>query len=429
MLALVAALFRATGFAAPPDDVKALVNAAAPLVPVSKPAFVLDDASLAATLGMSNLSRERWAEASAKHEAITVVEAQPAKFIDAAHARATIVVHRSDGTSWSDMTTYADMARSGSGQWTPQYVATEPTAWWKAKLPDAVMIKGDVKAPVVVPSSRVEPAYPEFARRSHMGGIVILQIAIDKSGRSQAIEVLKGLPLGLTQPAADAVRQWEFKPGTRNGEPIDTLFNLTVAFKLQEDRSELLGDAATREIAKLAGIPSARIVREDEERLLAAKAVDDTMIRCDASTPVVCTVSMAKDGEWTKHRLMANDDRTRALAAQTEWWVPRAKTTETWSVASSEWAPVALSTVDAKWPADLLPIEPMPIVATLTIDKSGQLIAVRLLKPLPPGAAESAIAALRQWKFAPGGVREPSDVAYTITTRFRLDSPADGHQR
>ncbi len=46
------------------------------------------------------------------------------------------------------------------------------------------------------------------------------------------MKVLKGLPFGLDQAAADAVKRWRFKPGTLNGAPVDVIFNLTVNFKL-----------------------------------------------------------------------------------------------------------------------------------------------------------------------------------------------------
>ena len=32
--------------------------------------------------------------------------------------------------------------------------------------------------------------------------------------------------------AIEAVKQWKFKPGTLNGEPVEVIFNLTVNFKL-----------------------------------------------------------------------------------------------------------------------------------------------------------------------------------------------------
>ena len=58
---------------------------------------------------------------------------------------------------------------------------------------------------------------------------------IDKTGAVRDVHVLKPLPNGLSEAAADAVRQWRFQPATRRGQPVGVLFNLTVNFKLVEE--------------------------------------------------------------------------------------------------------------------------------------------------------------------------------------------------
>jgi TonB family protein len=50
------------------------------------------------------------------------------------------------------------------------------------------------------------------------------------------VTVRKPLPLGLSEAAVDAVKQWSFRPGTRNGEAVDVIFNITINF--QPDRNE-----------------------------------------------------------------------------------------------------------------------------------------------------------------------------------------------
>ena len=91
-------------------------------------------------------------------------------------------------------------------------------------------VGGDVKAPTVI--SRVEPHYPEVARKARVAGIVIVECIIDKNGNVRDVKVLKPLPFGLDQAAAEAVQKWKFRPGTLNGQPVDVIFNLTVNFKL-----------------------------------------------------------------------------------------------------------------------------------------------------------------------------------------------------
>jgi TonB family protein len=97
--------------------------------------------------------------------------------------------------------------------------------------PDGLLgVGGDVKAPVVI--NRVEPIYPEEARKARITGIVIVKAIISRDGVVKDVQVLKPLPFGLDQAAVDAVKQWTFKPATLAGKPVDVYFNLTINFKL-----------------------------------------------------------------------------------------------------------------------------------------------------------------------------------------------------
>ena len=87
-----------------------------------------------------------------------------------------------------------------------------------------------VKAPVVL--RRVSPPYPEIARRMHLNGFVVLECIIDQSGQIRDAKVVSSSSAMFEQPALDAVKQWQFAPGTFNGRPVDVLFDLTVSFHL-----------------------------------------------------------------------------------------------------------------------------------------------------------------------------------------------------
>ena len=62
---------------------------------------------------------------------------------------------------------------------------------------------------------------------------LIVEAIIDKTGNVTNVKVLKGLPMGLDQAAADAVKKWKFEPATLNGKPVSVIYNLTVNFQLQ----------------------------------------------------------------------------------------------------------------------------------------------------------------------------------------------------
>jgi protein TonB len=91
-------------------------------------------------------------------------------------------------------------------------------------------VGGDVKAPGI--TNKVEPRYTEPARHARVTGIVIVEAVINSHGDVEQAHVIKGLPMGLSEQAVEAVKRWKFRPGTLNGEPVDVIFNLTVNFKL-----------------------------------------------------------------------------------------------------------------------------------------------------------------------------------------------------
>ncbi len=103
-----------------------------------------------------------------------------------------------------------------------------------AGAPEAPPVPGLVEPPVLV--SRVEPSYPELARRAGVEGTVELEISIDATGRVTEVEVVRGLPLGLSQAAADAVKRWAYRPARAASGPVPARKTIRVQFQLQSER-------------------------------------------------------------------------------------------------------------------------------------------------------------------------------------------------
>lgn len=80
-------------------------------------------------------------------------------------------------------------------------------------------------------SKRIEPELTQEARRARISGFVVLEIVIERDGRVSGGQVLKALPMGLTQKAIDAVRQWEYEPAVHEGLPVRTKQIVKVAFR------------------------------------------------------------------------------------------------------------------------------------------------------------------------------------------------------
>jgi len=89
----------------------------------------------------------------------------------------------------------------------------------------------EVVAPFVV--AKAKPAYTEEARLAKLEGSVLLSRVIGADGQPRDIQVARPLGLGLDERAVENVRAWQFKPGTRNGNPVDVMVNEEVFFRPQ----------------------------------------------------------------------------------------------------------------------------------------------------------------------------------------------------
>jgi TonB family protein len=78
-----------------------------------------------------------------------------------------------------------------------------------------------------------QPGYTDDAVKARLQGTVLLRITIEPSGATGEIQVVRGLPFGLSQAAENAVRTWRFKPALdRDGQPVRVAQNVQVSFRL-----------------------------------------------------------------------------------------------------------------------------------------------------------------------------------------------------
>jgi TonB family protein len=90
---------------------------------------------------------------------------------------------------------------------------------------------GAVKPPRI--TKKVEPVFPESARRAMTGPMVVLaESIITKAGCVREIRLLSQSPYPeLNAAALLALAKWKFKPGTLDGQPVDVIFNLSINFR------------------------------------------------------------------------------------------------------------------------------------------------------------------------------------------------------
>jgi TonB family protein len=80
--------------------------------------------------------------------------------------------------------------------------------------------------------SKVDPTYPEMARRSGVEGTVVLDAQIGANGRVEDVQVLRGLPLGLSEAAAEAVRRWQYRAARGRSGPVPSHKTVRIVFTL-----------------------------------------------------------------------------------------------------------------------------------------------------------------------------------------------------
>ena len=71
--------------------------------------------------------------------------------------------------------------------------------------------------------SKVNPQYPELARKMNVTGSVKLELVIAASGQVKSVKPLGGHPL-LIDAAQNAVKQWRYEPGAEGTEVVEIRF-------------------------------------------------------------------------------------------------------------------------------------------------------------------------------------------------------------
>ena len=83
---------------------------------------------------------------------------------------------------------------------------------------------------------KVEPVYPDEARKAGIEGLVVLEGTIDTEGNVSKVKVLKGEHDSLNKAAAEALKQWKYEPATLKGKPMPVNITVTMNFKLGDKK-------------------------------------------------------------------------------------------------------------------------------------------------------------------------------------------------
>lgn len=75
------------------------------------------------------------------------------------------------------------------------------------------------------------PSFPREARKHLTRGYVILRAILAADETVKHIEVITGLPHGLSEKAIEAARQIKFKPAMKDGKPVSSWVELQYQFR------------------------------------------------------------------------------------------------------------------------------------------------------------------------------------------------------
>ena len=88
----------------------------------------------------------------------------------------------------------------------------------------------DLSAPEAI--TKVDPAYPQDLMHDRVEGVVVLYAVIHADGSVGDVRVLEGFDERLNENARKALAQWRFRPGTKDGQPVDIEAVVRVPFKV-----------------------------------------------------------------------------------------------------------------------------------------------------------------------------------------------------
>jgi len=108
----------------------------------------------------------------------------------------------------------------------PQDVSQADTTESK---PKALQVGANVEAAQLI--RQVAPVYPPIAKTAHISGTVVLHAIIGKDGTVEDLQFVSGPPL-LLKSAMDAVKQWQYKPTLAMGELVRVDTTISVVYVL-----------------------------------------------------------------------------------------------------------------------------------------------------------------------------------------------------
>lgn len=108
---------------------------------------------------------------------------------------------------------------------------TSVTGSWIVRFAELKQSDNKVLIAAPVALTKVDPAYPAEALRDNVEGTVTLYAVIHTDGTVSSIKVLDSVDPRLDEAAVRALSRWLFRPGTKNGDPVELEAVVQIPFR------------------------------------------------------------------------------------------------------------------------------------------------------------------------------------------------------
>jgi TonB family protein len=290
---------------------------------------------------------------------------------------------------------------------------------------------------------KVEAEYSPEARAAKLQGTVYLYVEVSPEGTPANVRVMHGLGLGLDEKAVEAVKQWQFKPGTKDGKPETVLRAVEVRFRLPD-----AGGWRVRQAAYSIGGKAPEVLVKP---VLSRYAPPDSASCPAEGGTATVSVTIGSDGSPldVEPKRPAGPIGQAAAKAIASWlFLPGlADGKPRGAKAIIEFECGGADSADSGYPvfrvgggvtAPIVVFKPEPeysevarrakrqgeVVLSAVIDSTGHPTQIHVTKPLGLGLDEQAMSAVSQWRFRPGAKEgTPVSILAQVAVNFKLLDP------
>jgi len=110
-------------------------------------------------------------------------------------------------------------------------ILSAPVPSVRVAAPERIRLNQGVTQKLLI--HKVQPSYPEEAKRALIEGDVILAVIIDKNGVVRDLRVIDTASPLLNEAALQAVKGWHYRPFLVNGKPVEVDTTIRIDFQIR----------------------------------------------------------------------------------------------------------------------------------------------------------------------------------------------------